>query len=697
MFRAQVEYSLDGGKWERVGPSRGDNDGAGEGWAQSGEVVPLHLEGLSTGPHRVLLRAVDGDGRADPQPVEVKWEVGSPLITFARKPPSRVAPGETLGFEMRGGAGPFGVEYSLDGQQWRLGPQHRLPAGAGAAGWGAGIAYGAVEGLLPPPELAKVGISLRSEGKHTVIFRAFDGCGNVGSTLSHAWNTAWLNTYVQGDLRGVVASNAARLRVSSDIPRFSFQHRLDGGGWVDPGRTYLYPEEGELALSDLAEGDHRLEVRAVDAEGRADINGAEFRWQVVTKAPRVAVEVRAAGRRGFRVSWTPDVAVEGLAFQYLVDGGPYAETAAPSVALENLRPGAHTVHVRTKLPTGEVHAEGATAEWAVEEEFPVTTISSHPNRFSNSATAEFEFSVSKGNCTIFCSLDGGEPMEVGHHLTLRDLAEGKHHVEVHAVDDAGTRELLTKSYSWTVDRTPPKTVLHLGWSDFLSRDGTFRAAVDVDHADDADAESAVFAYRYRVCGGVGERCTEWAPGPTAQKLGPGYELALAGLSDGRYTVHVEAEDRAGNVDVEGAQFELTVELGGGGGSAEAVASKEKAARAAAASAAAAEPAGVPARGKASLGRRFGVAGEGGPSGDRAGSAGANGAGANGAGVAATKRRLAGLVSWVAGAARPSKAQVVKVRPAGAATAADGGGLAGGANGRMGARFGIASPLASGEL
>ena len=566
MFRAQVEYSLDGGKWELVGPSRGDNDGAGEGWAQSGEVVPLHLEGLSTGPHRALLRAVDGDGLADPQPAEVKWEVGSPLITFARKPPSRVAPGETLGFEMRGGAGPFGVEYSLDGQQWRLGPQHRLPAGAGAAAnGGAGTAYGAVEGLLPPPELAKVDISLRSEGKHTVIFRTFDGCGNVGSTLSHVWNTAWLNTYVQGDLRGVVASNAARLRVSSDIPRFSFQHRLDGGGWVDPGRTYLYPEEGELALSDLAEGDHRLEVRAVDAEGRADINGAEFRWQVVTKAPRVAVEVRAAGRRGFRVSWAPDVAVEGLAFQYSVDGGPYAETAAPSVALENLRPGAHTVHVRTKLPTGEVHAEGATVEWAVEEEFPATTISSHPNRFSNSATAEFEFSVSKGNCTIFCSLDGGEPMEVGHHLTLRDLAEGKHHVEVHAVDDAGTRELLTKSYSWTVDRTPPKTVLHLGWSDFLSRDGTFRAAVDVDHADDADAESAVFAYRYRVCGGVGERCTEWAPGPTVQKLGPGYELALAGLSDGRYTVHVEAEDRAGNVDVEGAQFEFTVELGGGGG------------------------------------------------------------------------------------------------------------------------------------
>ena len=69
------------------------------------------------------------------------------------------------------------------------------------------------------------------------------------------------------------------------------------------------------------------------------------------------------------------------------------------------------------------------SEWAVEEEFPATTISSHPNRFSNSATAEFEFSVSKGNCTIFCSLDGGEPMEVGHHLTLRDLAEGKHHVE----------------------------------------------------------------------------------------------------------------------------------------------------------------------------------------------------------------------------------------------------------------------------
>ena len=666
--------------------------GAGGGWAQSGEVVPLHIEGLSTGPHRALLRAVDGDGLADPQPAEVKWEVGSPLITFARKPPSRVAPGETLGFEMRGGAGPFGVEYSLDGQQWRLGPQHRLPAGAGAAAnGGAGTAYGAVEGLLPPPELAKVDISLRSEGKHTVIFRTFDGCGNVGSTLSHVWNTAWLNTYVQGDLRGVVASNAARLRVSSDIPRFSFQHRLDGGAWADPGRTYLYPEEGELALSDLAEGAHRLEVRAVDAEGRADINGVEFRWQVVTKAPGVAVEVRGAGRRGFRVSWAPDVAVEGLAFQYSVDGGPYAETAAPSVALENLRPGAHTVHVRTKLPTGEVHAEGATAEWAVEEEFPVTTISSQPNRFSNSATAEFEFSVSKGNCTIFCSLDGGGPVEVGHHLTLRDLAEGKHHVEVHAVDGAGARELLTRRHSWTVDRTPPKTVLHFGWSDFLSRDGTFRAAVDVDHAGDADVESAVFAYRYRVCGGGSERCTEWAPGPTDRKLGPGYELALAGLSDGRYTVDVQAEDRAGNVDAEGAQFEFTVVLGGGGGSAGEEAVGAPAARAAAADAAAAEPAGVPERGKASgasLGRRFGIS----PGGRGARGDGAGSAGGDGAGVAAAKRRLAGLVggwsSWVAGAARPSKVKVVK--PA-AAAAAGGAGLVGGANRhRMGARFGIAS-------
>jgi hypothetical protein len=111
-------------------------------------------------------------------------------------------------------------------------------------------------------------------------------------------------------------------------------------------------------------------------------------------------------------------------------------------------------------------------------------------------------------------VDGAPFQPTSEQLELTDLADGRHTLHVHSVDDAGNRERRPLVYVWTVDTVAPSTALHAGW-------GTAerpRMAVSATPGVGESWDSFVYTFMYRVDDGewvegskaVREHATPWA-------------------------------------------------------------------------------------------------------------------------------------------------------------------------------------------
>jgi hypothetical protein len=110
-------------------------------------------------------------------------------------------------------------------------------------------------------------------------------------------------------------------------------------------------------------------------------------------------------------------------------------------------------------------------------------------------------------------------------MRVSSLRGGRHTVRVRAADPVGNVDPTPERWTWTVDRTPPQTVIVVGprgtrrsrsaglFFRASERGGTFRCSVD--------------GRRYAVCKSP---------------------LRLRGLRRGTHTVRIRAVDAAGNAD-----------------------------------------------------------------------------------------------------------------------------------------------------
>ncbi|MHB9049421.1 MAG: CARDB domain-containing protein, partial [Pirellulales bacterium] len=87
---------------------------------------------------------------------------------------------------------------------------------------------------------------------------------------------------------------------STPLDQLQFSWRLDGGQWSSPaaGRT--------LALADLADGPHTLEVRARDLAGNLDPSPAVRHFRVDATGPVISGASESPGERSCLVVWTTD-------------------------------------------------------------------------------------------------------------------------------------------------------------------------------------------------------------------------------------------------------------------------------------------------------------------------------------------------------------------------------------------------------
>jgi hypothetical protein len=136
------------------------------------------------------------------------------------------------------------------------------------------------------------------DGVHVFSVRARDAVGNMSAPVSHAWTidaTAPETALASAPKAATTVTSAAFAFSASESG--SFECRLDGAPFALCGSPKSY--------SGLGQGDHRFEVRAIDAAGNPDATPALHSWKIQAPVRKIATSALLAPRSGARVTKPP--------------------------------------------------------------------------------------------------------------------------------------------------------------------------------------------------------------------------------------------------------------------------------------------------------------------------------------------------------------------------------------------------------
>ncbi|MBI5576031.1 MAG: right-handed parallel beta-helix repeat-containing protein [Deltaproteobacteria bacterium] len=166
---------------------------------------------------------------------------------------------------------------------------------------------------------------------------------------------------------------------------------------------------------------------------------------------------------------------------------------------------------------------------------PDTIIDSGPSGSVNTTSATFTFHATEPGSTFLCSLDGGAEAACNtRSASYGGLTEGSHTFSVRATDGSGNADPDPAIRTWTVDTTPPDTI--------------------IDTAPPSPGgDTAAFTFRATESGSTFECGIDG--GPFTACTSP---KSYSGLADGGHNFQVRAKDPAGNTDASPAVFTWTV-------------------------------------------------------------------------------------------------------------------------------------------
>ena len=320
----------------------------------------------------------------------------------------------------------------------------------------------------------------------------------------------------------------------------SFECKLDAGAFA--------PCPSPKELSDLGDGAHSFEVRAVDQAGNADASPASFTWSVDTTAPQTQIDshppaVAPSASASFTFSGL-DPGGSGVAsFECRRDSEEWAACASPRTYAA-LAEGTHTFEVRAVDNGGNTDATPASFTWTIDTIAPQTQIDTHPSALVNVATATFTFfgadAGGSGVASFECKLDAGSFAPCSSPKELSGLGDGSHTFEVRAVDNADNADASPAIFTWTVDTTAPSTQIDTHPTVLTnSAVGNFTfSGADTGGSGVASFECKLDAGSFAPCSSPKE---------------------LSGLGDGSHSFEVRAVDQAGNKDGSPASFTWSVD------------------------------------------------------------------------------------------------------------------------------------------
>jgi hypothetical protein len=379
---------------------------------------PMDYEGLADGDHVFELEATDLAGnRSTTVTREFHVEAKPPETTILEGPPQYTSK-SSVEFEFASSEIGSTFECSLDS-----GP------------FTACEAEHTVEGL--------------AEGHHILRVRAVDGVGKLDPTPSEwTWNvdTVPPGTAIAAGPSGLT-DRAGPFSFYSDEEEASFECGIDG-------EEFSYCSESREEFRGLEDGPHVLRVRAVDRAGNVDPTPVERSFTLDTTPPTLRILSTIPPLIGS--DFTLEFEAEAGAFtECALDNGGFQPCGSPA-HLEGMPDSPHTITVRAVDAAGN-ESRATTEEFTVDEQPPNTSVSAP--EYTRGEPVEIGLGGSADARTFECALDGEPLAPCTSPVVLEGLAEGTHRFRVVATDSAGNVDPTPAEVEFTVDRTPPDTII----------------------------------------------------------------------------------------------------------------------------------------------------------------------------------------------------------------------------------------------
>jgi DNA-binding beta-propeller fold protein YncE len=371
-----------------------------------------------------------------------------------------------------------------------------------------------------------------NDGQHTLQVRAVDGNGTVDSSpASYTWEvdtTPPETTITNNPTPTLINENTLTVGLAASENSSSFEASLDGGDF----ETVSAPYE----ITNLADGNHTLAVRAIDAAGNADPSPATLDWQVDTSLPQTTATIDVStptNSTSATFQFTADKPAS--TFEASLDNNDFAAATTP-FTVNNLDDGEHNLRVRAVLQSGQADPTPFEIVWTVDTAAPDTTVTSQTLNLTNDTSASFEFTATENNSSFETSLDGADFETATTPFDVSGLGDGDHTLLVRATDEAGNVDSTPASFDWTVDTQPPNTqTTNVPNKQTTQTTATFEfSSSEANSTFEASVDGAGF-------------------NPATSPL------QLSGLSEGSHTVEIRALDAVGNTDPTPVNYSWTID------------------------------------------------------------------------------------------------------------------------------------------
>jgi autotransporter-associated beta strand protein len=227
------------------------------------------------------------------------------------------------------------------------------------------------------------------------------------------------------------------------------EYRLDGGAFM--------AAPSPLNFTNLVEGQHSLEVRAVDNAGNVG-TAATYSWTIDFSKPFAAITAQpppVSKSSSATFVFSSSVPPVGLDHQeYRLDGGAFITATSP-LTLTSLGDGIHTFEVRGVGGTGSA-GPVASYSWNIDLTGPLISIFSQPAAVVASSSATFVFSAadpitggfSSGLAAVDYRIDGGAFQPSTGRAQFESLLPGSHTFTIRGADNIGNTSVA--SVTWMV-------------------------------------------------------------------------------------------------------------------------------------------------------------------------------------------------------------------------------------------------------
>ncbi|MES3038918.1 MAG: fibronectin type III domain-containing protein [Bdellovibrionota bacterium] len=450
---------------------------------------PITYSNLMNGAHSFEVKGRNADGLVNASPVKYQWSISAPIPSVTIIPIT--SPNKNSNILV-------GFTSSKPGKTYCV-----IDGGSAAI-------------CTSPLQLTNL-----SEGQHSVAISAVDNAGNVGAPAEVHWLVDVTAPAVQISAVSPIDDSSASITRSFTFNADEsslFECSMDEGDFS----SCLSP----VTLSDLSEGNHLFQVRAIDAAGNVSSPATSSWTSDYTKPELSLLNVTPASEFTNSLSFSVDFSAnETTTYICSIDDGPASECTSPYAGNFG-GDGAHFVTIVAKDSAGLV-SEPKFINWDVNTSAGTIAFESiSPSSAFNLNSPVISLLVSSPAGSNLWATVNGEPVAInGNMLTLMNLSEGQYNIEVNGSDQWGNN-FEAINHSFIVDVTNPVISYVV--------DPNIEHPINVDSISlDILSNEAMNSYECNVDSAGFNSCSDL--------------LTFSGLSDGNHLIEIRGSDLAGNV------------------------------------------------------------------------------------------------------------------------------------------------------